>query len=112
MLTLARSPDSRPLTTLLPYDTDSGALLLAANGGPERYELAWARPSGEWHYFGVLLLSRRTDEPEISFDPLMHQIEGLRQYSSVRRLREPAYLRARRSRADTDITTQEKQHVH
>ncbi|GAA1764818.1 hypothetical protein GCM10009795_009170 [Nocardioides hankookensis] len=112
VLTLARSPDSRPLTTLLPYDTDSGALLLAANGGPERYELAWARPSGEWHYFGVLLLSRRTDEPEISFDPLMHQIEGLRQYSSVRRLREPAYLRARRSRADTDITTQEKQHVH
>ncbi|KQW50944.1 hypothetical protein ASC77_25125 [Nocardioides sp. Root1257] len=113
-LTAARSPSSRPMTTLLPYDTDAGALLLAADGGPERYELSWARASGEWHHFGVLLLSRRTEESEISFDPLMHQIEGLRQYPSVRRLRSPAYVRARRSRADTDTdtTTEENHHVH
>jgi hypothetical protein len=114
VLTACRQPRSRPLTTLLPYDTDSGALLLAADGTePGSYDLSWARPSGKWHLFGVLLLSTtRSDDSEISFDPVRHQIAGLRQYPSVRRLRAPAYLRARRSRADTRPTTEETHHVH
>jgi hypothetical protein len=114
VLTASRRPRSRPLTTLLPYDTDSGALLLAAEGvEPGSYDLSWARPSGEWHLFGVLLLSTtRSDDAEISFDPVQHQIPGLRQYPSVRRLRAPAYFRARRSRAATSPTTEEIHHVH
>lgn len=114
VLTASRQPRSRPLTTLLPYDTDSGALLLAAEGVESgSYDLSWARPSGEWHLFGVLLLSTtRSDDTEISFDPVQHQIPGLRQYPSVRRLRAPAYFRARRSRAGTRPTTEETHHVH
>ena len=114
MLTASRRPRSRPLTTLLPYDTDSGPVLLAAEGvEPGSYDLSWARPSGEWHLFGVLLMSTtRCDDLEISFDPVRRQIPGLRQYPSVRRLRAPAYLRARRSRADTRPTNEETHHVH
>jgi hypothetical protein len=114
VLTAARQPRARPMTTLLPYETDSGALLLAADGvEPGSYDLSWARPSGEWHLFGVLLLSTtRSDDSEISFDPVVNQIPGLRQYPSVRRLRAPAYLRARRSRAETTPTTEETHHVH
>jgi hypothetical protein len=114
VLTATRQPRARPMTTLLPYDTDSGALLLAADGvGSGSYDLSWARPSGEWHHFGVLLLSTtRSDDAEISFDPVANQVPGLRQYPSVQRLRAPAYLRARRSRADTSPTTEETHHVH
>ena len=122
-LTMSRHPRTRPLTTLLPYDTDSGALLLGADGlGAETYELSWARPAGDWHPFGVLRLStRHSADREISFDPVLHQLPGLRQYPTVRRLREPAYLRARRSRADhisstttahADPTNQEIHHVN
>jgi hypothetical protein len=103
VLTASRNPRSRPLTTLLPYQTDSGAVLLeAAAVGTETYELSWARPTGDWQSFGVLRLSPRRDrDSDISFDPLRHQLAGLRQYPSVRRLREPAYLRARRSRGES-----------
>lgn len=112
VLTASRGPRTRPLTTLLPYDTDSGPMLLAAEGTADgSYDLSWARPSGEWHLFGVLLLSSRSDDQEISFDPLQHQVPGLRQYPSVRRLRQPAYLRARRSRAES-TTPEEKHRVH
>ena len=112
VLTASRRPRSRPMTTLLPYDTDGGPLLLAAEGvEPGSYDLSWARPSGAWHLFGVLLLSTTGHDAEISFDPVQRQIPGLRQYPSVRRLRAPAYLRARRSRAETE-PTEETHHVH
>lgn len=117
ILTMSRQPRSRPLTTLLPYDTDSGPLLLAAEGlGPDTYELSWARPAGDWHRYGVLRLTQRHDGPEVTFDPVLNQIPGLRQYPAVRRLREPAYLRARRTRADhtdpSEHPTEENPHVH
>jgi len=113
VLTASRHPHSRPLTTLLPYDTDSGALLLGADATRAgSYDLSWARPAGEWHQFGVLLLSTPSDDREISFDPVQRQITGLRQYPSVRRLRAPAYRRARQSRADSTPTTKETSHVH
>ena len=113
LLTASRHPRSRPLTTLLPYETDSGPVLLAAEGvEPGSYDLSWARPSGEWHLFGVLLLSTtRSDDSHISFDPVARQIPGLRQYPSVRRLRAPAYRRARRSRTATE-PTEEIHHAH
>lgn len=113
VLTARRHPRARPLTTLLPYDTDSGPLLLAADGtGAGSYDLSWARPAGEWHRFAVLRLSAGSVDLEISFDPVQRQIEGLRQYPSVRRLRAPAYLRARRSRAETTTPTKETHRVH
>ncbi len=104
VLTASRQPRGRPMTTLLPYDTDAGPLLLGAVGvGPETYELSWARPTGDWHGFGVLRLSARPGaDRDLSFDPVRHQLAGLRQYPSVVRLREPAYLRARLSRRERE----------
>ena len=124
VLTLTRNPCARPLTTLLPYETDTGPVVLAADCslGGDTYELAWARPTGDWHNFAVLRLStRHSDNADLSFDPVRRQIPGLRQYPAVTRLREPAYLRARRSRSnDTNPTPsptsgptpEEIHHVH
>jgi hypothetical protein len=100
VLTASRHPQRRPMTTLLPYETDSGPLLLGARASDSAtYELSWARPSGAWHVFGLLHLTTSPGvDLDISFDPVTRQLPGLRQYPAVVRLREPAYLRARRSR--------------
>jgi hypothetical protein len=100
VLTASRDPRGRPLTTLLPYRTDTGAVLLGARSvGAETYELSWAHRAGDWHIFAVLRLStEHAADQLISFDPVRHQVNGLHQYPSVVRLREPSYARARRSR--------------
>ena len=99
VLVPSRGPRSQPMTTLLPYRTESGPLVLSADPvGVEAFELSWARPSGEWQAFGCLRLSTRRVDEEISFDPVVNQLPGLEQYPAVRRLREPAYATARHSR--------------
>jgi hypothetical protein len=117
VLTASRQ-GQRPMTTLLPYETAIGPVLLGARLiGDECYELSWARASGSWHGFGVLRLSTGPgDDARISFDPIRRQLPGLRQYPAVVRLREPAYLRARRSREQDhrqtiDPTIKESRHV-
>lgn len=101
-LTPARSPGGRPLTTLLPYRTPAGAVLLSAVFHDEtKVELAWAIGSGAWHPFAQLLLHPDpVDEADVplSFDPVRNVLPGLETYAWVRRLREPAYTTARRSR--------------
>ena len=101
-LTPARSPDGRPLTTLLPYRTPAGPVLLSAVFRDEtRVALAWAVGSGDWHPFAELVLHRdATDQEDVrlSFDPVRRVLPGLETYDWVRRLREPAYTTARRSR--------------
>lgn len=101
-LTAGRSPIRRPLTTLLPYRTPVGAVLLSAVFHDEsRVELAWAIRSGAWNRFGELLLPRdtvdETDAP-VSFDPVRNELPGLESADWVRRLREPSYAAARQSR--------------
>jgi hypothetical protein len=99
VLTASRDPAGRPLTTLLPYATDSGPVVLGAeSAGPDEYRLSWSHPARPWHEFGTLYLAGRSDA-RIDFDPVLHPVPGLRQYSWVRRLREPAYRTARRSRS-------------
>lgn len=115
VLTASRQAQRRPMTTLLPYQTHTGPVLLGLEAiSDETYELSWARPRGGWHVFGTLRLStRHGDDAAISFDPIGRQVPGLRQYPTVVRLREPAYLRARRSRTqDNRPTTQENHRVH
>jgi hypothetical protein len=114
VLVPSRGARTRPMTTLLPYRTETGAVVLGAEAmGDEVFELSWARPAGEWQPFGVLRLSSRHLDEQISFDPVRRRLTGLEQYPSVRRLREPAYARARRSRGETDpTTTEENRHVH
>ena len=100
VLVPARSSTTRPMTTLLPYRTRSGPILLGARASGElHFELAWATPRGDWHHFGDLRLADLpAPDQEVSFDPVRHRLPGLEQYPAVVRLREPAYLRARASR--------------
>jgi hypothetical protein len=101
-LTAGRSPAARPMTTLLPYRTPAGPLLVAAVLRDERtVDLAWAVGAGEWHGFGELDLEQEpvdaADEP-VSFDPVLNRLPGLEPYDWVRRLRESSYATARQSR--------------
>lgn len=101
-LTPARSPHGRPLTTLLPYRTPAGAVLLSAVFHDETtVALAWAIRSGAWHPFAELLLHQDpVDEADLplSFEPVRNVPPGMDTFDWVRRLREPAYTTARRSR--------------
>lgn len=101
VLTPTRSPDGRPLTTLLPYRSPTGPLLLAAQPlGDAIFDLLWARPGGAWASFGRLVLSdEEGPDPTVSFDPLLNTLPGLENYSWVRRLRQPAYASARAQRS-------------
>jgi hypothetical protein len=92
----------RPMTTLLPYRTPIGPVLLGARRTDEdTFALSWTTATGRWHPFAdlVLLPDDEAGDPEISFDPVRHEISGLSTYGWVRRLREPSYLQARRSRS-------------
>jgi hypothetical protein len=97
VLTPARTSRGRPLTTLLPYRSPRGALLLAADPESEvRYELGWAGPVGPWTTFGVLELGEPLgDDTRVSFDPVVNLVPGLSHYGWVTRLREPAYWTSR-----------------
>jgi hypothetical protein len=100
-LTAGRTPQSRPMTTLLPYRSPSGPVLLGALFvEPTVVTLSWARPRGPWTRFGTIHLPDppRGADMAISFDPVLNPLPGLGTYRWVRRLREPAYLTARRSR--------------
>jgi hypothetical protein len=100
VLTLSRTTYGRPMTTLFPYRTVAGPLLLGARSDrPGTVELACATGGGPWRPFADLTISGEdAPDPAISFDPVTNQVAGLEQYAAVARLREPAYRSARRSR--------------
>jgi hypothetical protein len=101
VLTASRSAQGRPMTTLLPYRTSTGPLLIGARAdGVETFELSCAPAGGDWRPFADLRLCRLpADDAPVSFDPVRHQLPGLEQYPAVARLREPAYHTARGSRS-------------
>lgn len=99
LLAPTREPGGRTLTTLLPYRTVAGPVLLAAREvAPGHFGLACAVGRGEWRAFADLTLSAGVGDPLVSFDPGENQVPGLEQYPWVRRLRAPSYRRARGSR--------------
>jgi hypothetical protein len=102
VLTPSRTTYGRPMTTLFPYRTDAGPVLLGARSGESGVvRLAAAIGGGPWRWFAELTISQQdAPDPTISFDPVTHQVPGLEQYPAVTRLREPAYRSARRSRSD------------
>ncbi len=100
VLTFGGGPESRPMTTLLPYRTPDGPALLGVRASDAQvYEMSWCRPRGKWHAFAELRLTdNEVPNQVMSFDPVRNQLPGLTQYTWVRRLREPSYRTARQSR--------------
>lgn len=101
-LTFGRTPGSRPFTTLLPYRTPAGPVLVSAvYRDGDVLELSWAARAGDWQPFAELRLSDApvdAGDAPVSFDPVLNTLPGLDTYGWVRRLREPSYLTARRTR--------------
>jgi hypothetical protein len=101
LLVPTRTASGRPMTTLLPYDTAAGPLLIGAHRvGETRLELVFAVGDGEWRPFGELTLFERTSDETVSFDAVRNTLPGLAQYAQVRRLRAPAYGAARATRGE------------
>lgn len=103
MLTAGRDITARPLTTLIPYQTARGPLMIAADpvdrepGSPGlRFDLLWSVGFGPWARFAELTIPKTSGpDPDISFDAVTHPPPGLRSYPWARRMREPAYQAAR-----------------
>lgn len=106
VLVPGREPTETVYSTLIPYRTPQGPLLLAVRPTSERIlELACARPGGRWRSFARLELASSPegdlgDAEEVgpSFDPVLNQIPSLEYYPWAARLREGAYRAARGSR--------------
>lgn len=106
VLTAGRHLTDRPLTTLLPYRSPGGPLLIAARplsgaaaeeaGAALRFELLWSHKLGPWVPFAELTVgSSAGPDPALSFDPVANPLPGLQTYDWIRRLRAPAYRAAR-----------------
>src|SRR3954464_5247834 len=87
-LTPARSPYTRPMTTLLPYRTSAGPVVLAGVHQDEvTVELSCALLAGPWGPFARLRLDAADPgsrpDASISFDPLLNTLPGLDNYPWV-----------------------------
>jgi hypothetical protein len=105
LLTASRTTYGRPMTTLLPYRSVAGRVVLGAREtGMDRLELACSIDGAPWRRFAELVISDLdAGDPMISFDPVLNQVPGLEQYAVVTRLREPAYRAARGSRTKAPL---------
>jgi hypothetical protein len=95
--------EQRSYSTLLPYRTEAGPLLLAArpvDADSGSYDLSCASPGGRWRSFATMTLNGTASEASPSFDPVLNQLPGLEYYDWAARVREGAYSAARRSRTD------------
>jgi hypothetical protein len=104
LLRPARFEQQATYSSLFPYRTAAGPLLVAAfpnSDRPGHFELARARLTGTWIVFATLdLLDAPEDASDaaVPFDPILNLVPGLEPYEWSRRLREPSYAAARRSR--------------
>lgn len=92
----------QPLSTLLPYRTTIGPVVIGARPvDGDTLRLSWARVGGRWNALGTLTLEdERADDTRVSFDPVLNRPDGLEQYPWVALLRERSYALARASRQD------------
>jgi len=100
----ARRHGVRAYTSLFPYRTPAGPLLLAAMptpGNPQEYELAYSPLGGPWLSFGKLEVTQTTyrgDDLHLSFDPVLNVVPGLETYNWAAQLRRFSYAASRRAR--------------
>ncbi len=119
------APGRGAYTTLLPYRSPRGPVLIAAEpeqarrlppdpaglaerlaAEPVRLTLSCAEPRGPWRQFGTLEIGGQGGQPSndagvdapISFDPVLNPLPGLVKYDVVARLRARTYASARRAR--------------
>lgn len=113
-----RTPSRVTLSSMLPYRTARGPVLLCARTVPARrlpgdlaglrrsvdekpwtLRLYFASPRGRWHPFADIRLtrSRPDDDPKLRFDIDRHPLPGTGTYAWVRALRQPSYRLAQRS---------------
>ncbi|MBT2586639.1 hypothetical protein [Arthrobacter sp. ISL-95] len=119
ILKLRRDAASAVFSTMMPYKSESGPVLIAARtiDGPAQLpaeprsfsshlgqhewtlELHFASPLGPWTRFGTLTLTladaHGSDTSE-RFDPVLNPLPTAGTYGWTRRLREPSYAVARR----------------
>ncbi|MGN6332668.1 MAG: hypothetical protein ACTHOD_13590 [Motilibacteraceae bacterium] len=121
LLAPRRDLAASPLSTLLPYRSPRGLVVLAATPAdpgrplprepealaavaatePVELVLEAAAPTGPWRAFGLLLLTSPADlslDPPTAFDPVRRPLPGLQLPTVLARLREPAYALAQRLR--------------
>jgi hypothetical protein len=104
VLLLTRRHGLRAYTSLFPYRTMAGPLLLAAiptAGSGRQYELVYARPTGPWQPFGTLEVTQTTyrgHDLDLSFDPVLNVVPGLETYEWAAQLRRFSYAASRRAR--------------
>jgi hypothetical protein len=92
------------LSTLVPYGSPTGSVLLGARSlSDDTWELAWARPRSAWSPFGILEVSSEPGRDlDLSFDATRAGPSGLEVPDWHRRLRAPSYRAARRARGRRD----------
>jgi hypothetical protein len=103
LLRPARRHEATTYSSLFPFRTPSGPILLAAfptTPQPGGFVLAWSGPTSDWTRFGTLelLATAEHDDAPVSFDPVVNSVPGLDSYLWARRLRQYAYAAARRAR--------------
>ena len=100
----ARQHAVRAYSSLFPYRTMAGALLLAAiptAGNHGHFGLAYSRPRGPWLPFGTLEVTEAAypgHDLDLSFDPVLNLTPGLDSYEWAARLRRFSYAASRRAR--------------
>jgi hypothetical protein len=108
----AQHAGQRAYSTLLPYRSTSGPVMLAAvpvDPDGRTFDLACASLGGAWQSFARMTLTEATSDSSPSFDPVLNQLPGLDYYAWAANLREGAYRAARRSRSDGGTSTGEEQ---
>lgn len=118
ILRLRRDAATAVFSSMMPYEADTGPVLIAARtiSGPEKLpvepgafssllgneswilELHHASPLGPWTRFGTLTLSLadHAEDTAERFDPVLNPLPTAGTYGWTRRLREPSYALARR----------------
>jgi hypothetical protein len=93
---------SASYTSLVPFHTPSGRLMVGAFAGASGFSLEVATGRGPWRRFGELTLpepaAASSRQPDVDFDPVLNPVPGLAQPGWLIRLRAPAYAASRRAR--------------
>lgn len=99
LLTVARAADRRPYSTLLPYRSPTGPVVLGLwPEGKRSFRLERAHGMGTWAAVGHLVLDRPYAGPALAFDPVAAPVPGLPAYAWVAAVRRPSYRAAQRGR--------------